>query len=67
MSTNPGSGGNRYVGGYASSSGLPEEKLRVQTSTFKDYVAGTVGIVFFLFLVFLLIQVMTFLLMMHAK
>jgi len=59
--------GDRYSGGYATSSGLPQEKLRVQTSTFKDYVSGTVGIVFLIFLVFLLLQIMTLVLMGIAR
>merc|ERR1712004_152001 len=59
--------GDRYSGGYATSSGLPQEKLRVQTSTFKDYVSGTVGIVFLIFLVFLLLQIMTLVLMALAR
>lgn len=67
MSTNPGTQGDRYSGGYASSSGLPQEKLRVQSSTFANYVSGTVGIVFFMFLVFVLLQIMTFVLMVYAR
>ena len=59
--------GDRYSGGYATSSGLPIEDLRVQTSTFKDYVSGTVGIVFFIFLVFILLQIMTLSLMGLAR
>jgi len=58
---------DRFHGGFATSSGLPIEKLRVQTSTFKDYVSGTVGIVFFIFLVFLLLQIMTLVLMGLAR
>lgn len=58
---------DRFHGGFATSSGLPIEKLRVQTSTFKDYVSGTVGIVFFIFLVFLLLQIMTLILMGLAR
>jgi hypothetical protein len=57
----------RYQGGYATSSGLPIEKLRVQTSTFENYVTGTVGIVFFMFLVFVLLQIMTLMLMGYAR
>merc|ERR1712008_323693 len=59
--------GDRYSGGYASSSGLPTEELRVQSSTFSNYIAGTIGIVFFMFLVFVLLQIMTFIMMMFAR
>ena len=67
MSPNPQN--DRYYGGYASrgSSGLPSETLRVQSSTFANYVSGTVGIVFFIFLVFVLLQIMTFIMMMFAR
>merc|ERR1712088_907697 len=67
MSPNPQN--DRYIGGYASrgSSGLPSETLRVQSSTFANYVSGTVGIVFFMFLVFVLLQIMTFIMMMFAR
>ena len=61
------SSNNRYLGGYASSSGLPQEKLRVQSSTFENYVDGTIAIVMFIFLVFVLLQIMTFLLMLYAR
>ena len=67
MSTNPNSPSDRYLGGYGTSSGLPVEKLRVQSSTFANYVSGTIGIVFFIFLVFLILQMMTLLLMGYAK
>ncbi len=55
-----------FIGGYGSS-GLPTEKLRVQSSTFLNYVSGTVGIVCFIFLVFILLQIMTSLLMMYVR
>ena len=58
---------DRYYGGYAASSGLPTEELRVQSSTFANYIAGTIGIVFFMFLVFVLLQIMTFIMMMFAR
>ena len=62
---------DNYYGGYASkgrgSSGLPSENLRVQSSTFANYVSGTVGIVFFIFLVFVLLQIMAFIMMMFAR
>ena len=53
--------------GYASSSGLPLEKLREQSSTFANYVTGTVGIVFLIFAVFIILQIMTLLLMAYAR
>ncbi len=59
--------GDRYRGGYASSSGLPLEKLRVATSTFENYVTGTVGVVFLIFLVFILLSLMTMILMGYAR
>ena len=59
--------GDKYYGGYSASSGLPPEELRVQSSTFANYIAGTVGIVFFMFLVFVLLQIMTFIMMMFAR
>merc|ERR1712241_196589 len=58
---------DKYYGGYSASSGLPPEELRVQSSTFANYIAGTVGIVFFMFLVFVLLQIMTFIMMMFAR
>merc|ERR1712018_104271 len=57
-----------YICGYGStSSGLPLEKLREQSSTFENYVSGTVGVVFFIFLVFILIQIMTLILMGYSR
>ena len=62
------SNGDRYIGGYGSNSGgLPIEKLREQYSTFENYVSGTVGVVFFIFLVFILIQIMTLILMGYSR
>ena len=60
---------NNYISGYGTrtSSGLPLEKLRVQSSTFANYIEGTIGIVFFIFLVFILIQIMTLILMAYAR
>ena len=61
---------NNYISGYGgsrTSSGLPLEKLRVQSSTFANYIEGTIGIVFFIFLVFILIQIMTLVLMGYAR
>ena len=59
--------GDRYRGGYATSSGLPLEKLRVATSTFDNYVSGTVGVVFIIFLVFVLLSIMTLVMMGYAR
>lgn len=66
MSNNLQSGDN-YRGGYASSSGLPLEELRVATSTFENYVSGTVVLVFMLFFVFILLSIMTLTLMGYAR
>ena len=58
--------GQNYRGGYATSSFDPDD-LRVQTSTFQNYVSGTVLLVFLIFFVFLFLSGMTFMLMCYAR
>ena len=60
--------GDRYRGGYASSSnkGVPDA-LRVATSTFENYIGGTVIIVFSIFAVLLALSVLVFMLMCYAR
>lgn len=58
--------GDKYRGGYASSGFNPDE-VRVQSSTFENYVGGTVLLVFVIFFVFLFISMATFMLMCYAR
>ncbi len=59
--------GDNYRGGYATSSSFDPDELRVATSTFENYVSGTVLLVFLVFFVFLFLSGMTFMLMCYAR
>ncbi len=59
--------GDRYRGGYASSSNFVPEELRVATSTFENYIGGTVLIVVAIFGAFLALSAFVFLLMCYAR
>jgi len=59
--------GTNYRGGYATSSSFDPDDLRVQTSTFQNYVGGTVLIVFLIFFTFLFLSGLTFMLMCYAR
>jgi len=59
--------GTNYRGGYATSSSFDPDDLRVATSTFQNYVGGTVLIVFLIFFTFLFLSGLTFMLMCYAR
>ena len=60
-------GGEKYRGGYGSSSSFNPDELRVATSTFDNYISGTVLLVFLIFFVFLFIAALTIFLMCYAR
>jgi hypothetical protein len=59
--------GSNYRGGYATSGSFDHDDLRVATSTFQNYVGGTVLLVFLVFFVFIILSGITFLLMSYAR
>ena len=52
---------------FVLSSSFDPDDLRVQTSTFQNYVGGTVLIVFLIFFTFLFLSGLTFMLMCYAR
>ncbi len=60
-------GGDKYRGGYATSTSFSSEELRVATSTFENYISGTVLIVVLIFFTFLFITALTFMLMCYSR
>ena len=61
-------GDEKYRGGYgSSSSSLNPDELRVATSTFDNYISGTVLLVFLIFFVFLFVSGITVFLMCYAR
>ncbi len=60
-------GGDRYRGGYASGPGLKPDELRVATSTFENYIEGTIALVFLVLACFLFLTFLSFLLMCYAR
>ncbi len=64
--TNTGDG-EKYRGGYSSGPSLKPDELRVATSTFENYIEGTVALVFMVFACFLFLTLLTFMLMCYAR
>ena len=63
-------GEERYRGGYATSGGsnsFDSDEVRVATSTFENYVSGTVMLVFLVFFTFLILSMLTMFLMCYAR
>ena len=60
-------GDEKYRGGYGSSSSFNPDELRVATSTFDNYISGTVLLVFLIFFVFLFISGIAVFLMCYAR
>ncbi len=60
-------GGDRYQGGYASGPVPNPDELRVATSTFENYIEGTIALVFIVLACFLILTCLTFMLMGYAR
>jgi hypothetical protein len=60
--------GDKYRGGYSTSTGsFITEELRIASSTFANYISGTIYLTFLIFLSFMLISIMTLVLMGYAR
>jgi hypothetical protein len=60
--------GDHYRGGYSTSGGsFITEELREASSTFANYISGTIYLTFLIFFSFMLLSAMTLILMGYAR
>ena len=60
--------GDNYRGGYSTSGGsFITEELREASSTFANYISGTIYLTFLIFFSFMLLSIMTLILMGYAR
>jgi len=60
--------GDNYRGGYSTSGGsFITDELREASSTFANYISGTIYLTFLIFLAFMLLSIMTLTLMGYAR
>lgn len=64
----PNFGQDHYRGGYSTSGGtLSTEELRIASSTFANYISGTILLVFLIFVSFMIVSSVTLILMGYAR
>ena len=59
--------GDNYRGGYSTSGGTTSDELREASSTFANYISGTIYLTFLIFIAFMLLSIMTLILMGYAR